>query len=200
MTHYSIEDDGHLLEQIISDDKENARQKKSFSTDDDTLLARPVIGLCTNDAHPTLQGRIQVQWLNNEAFYQQWLPILHGLTFRKNDRVLIQYPVGSTEPIVIGVIDGYAMRPEPKRDQGPQLTLKNDESLKILSAAGETLFEVYPSEHGPVLKLNDINTRFELPGKLCIDAKEIEFIARQGGVRVSASDDVVIEGEEIKLN
>jgi hypothetical protein len=48
-----------------------------------------------------------------------WLPTLHGIPVREGDRVLVTQPSNAPEPVVVGVIDGFAPLPEPQRDVAP---------------------------------------------------------------------------------
>lgn len=193
---FDTKENSYFLEQIITDECES--RAGGFTSNDTSV--RPIIGYCVNVDHPTLMGRIRVKWSIKDKTVEQWLPALQGLTFRKKDRVLLQYPTNSIEPIVVGVVDGHQMRPDLDREMGPSLTIENDESLKILTAKGNKLLEIYSSDAGPVVRINDSDTNLELPGKLRINAKEIELIAKQGSVNISASDNVKVVGEEIKLN
>ncbi len=190
---------GQILERIIDDEMEPRCNALLYPQQ--TLKSNdPVVGRCTDAYHPVLSGRIRVHYEVSGQKLEQWLPTLHGMTFRKNDRVLIQFPQNAEEPIVTGVIDGYEKRPDIERDGGPSLTLENDESVKILSREGARILEVFPSEQGPVIRLCSKDTCIDLDGKLSIRAEEIELFASQGKVALSATDDVVVQGEEIRLN
>lgn len=74
------------------------------------------------------------------------------MTFRKGDRVLVQYPQNSLEPIVTSVIDGFAKRPALQRETGPTITLQLDESIKVKTNDGSLLLEIHKEETGPVVK------------------------------------------------
>ena len=175
-----------LIEEILSD----------HQNDDASLQDKSMIALCIDAQHPVLAGRIKVRL----GATDRWLATLHGMTFRKNDRVLVQYVSNSDEPIVVGVVDGFSKRPKMPRPFGPVLTVEHDESVKVVAANGEGLLEVYCSDEGPVVKLlrNDIHVR--LPGRLSVSATAIALNAEQGGVRIAATDDVEVSGEEIRLN
>jgi hypothetical protein len=187
------------LDRIINDEMERRCSTGLFNRSSE-IAKDPIVGRCIDTLHPVLSGRIQVCWETCGQAIEQWLPTLHGMTFRKNDKVLIQFPRNLDEPIVAGVVDGYAKRPDISRDCGPTLTLENDESIKILSNNGDRIIEVFQSTGGPVVKLCSNDTNIELPGKLTIRAEDIELTATQGSARISATDDVVVQGEEIRLN
>ena len=160
-----------------------------------------LVGECTDDRHPTLMGRVRVRWsAGNGETCEQWVPALHGLTIREADRVLLQHPSNWPEPIVVGVVDGFAVRPETARVPGPQISLAGYEALCISTVDGAKLLEVYHDESGPVVRLLQEDVHLDLPGKLHIDAKSIELEAKMGGITIKAKDDVVVQGEMIDLN
>ena len=177
---------GTLIDQIITEHRPPVRPRSENSA----------IGVCIDAHHPVLGGRIRIRTEAGE----RWLPTLHGATFRRNDRVLIQHVSNSDEPIVIGVVDGFKKRPALPRESGPTLTLENDESVKVVAANGQRLLEVFQSDGGPVVKILNRDTRVRLPGRLSLSAASISLKAEQGGVSISATDDVEVRGEEIRLN
>lgn len=128
------------------------------------------------------------------------MPTLQGLVVREGDRVLLMHAGNYPEPLVMGVVDGFARRPEPERAGGPSIELARDESLRITTKDGEPLLEVHPSLNGPVVRLLKSDVELELPGRLRLSAAAIELDAREGNVAIKAHDDVVVEGEIIHLN
>ena len=162
-----------------------------------------LVGECTDDEHPTLLGRVRVRWTEphrgGEA-REQWLACLHGVTVRRRDRVLLQLPDNWPEPIVAGVVDGFAMRPEARRLPGPTVDLRGDESVRVRGQDGQQLLEIYQEEGGPVVRLLDPDLDLELPGELRIRAEQISLEATRGDVELKASDDVNVQGEMIHLN
>ena len=162
-----------------------------------------LVGECIDDEHPTLLGRVKVRWTeprNQGQAQERWLACLHGVTVRRRDRVLLQLPENWPEPIVSGVVDGFALRPEAARLPGPAVELKADESIKVRSSRGQELLEIFQEESGPVVRLLDPDLDLELPGELRIRADRIELEARRGDVEIKASDDVNVQGEMINLN
>jgi hypothetical protein len=160
----------------------------------------PMIGLCLDTHHPTLLGRALVRVEIDSVEKELWMPTLHGMSIRSMDRVLVQTPKSGIEPIVIGVVDGFKMRPELEHAGGPSLSLLPDESVKVSDADGNELLEVFRDESGPVIRLLSESTNIDLPGKLRISAKSIELAAKDGEAKISASKHVVVEGEMIRLN
>ena len=75
-----------------------------------------------------------------------------------------------------------------------------DESVKVKNPDGTKLLEIYQDRTGPVVKILSDNTHFELSNHLKISAKSIEFIATEGDATLEASDDVIVNGEMIRLN
>jgi len=157
-----------------------------------------VMGECTDERHPSLYGRVRVCWQQNGR-QEAWLPSLHQLSIRAGDRVLIASPENALEPVVIGVVDGSRTR-APQARSGPALSLQRDESLLVCTREGQELLEVYYEESGPVLKLLNRDVDIEMDGDLRISADSIGLLARRGEAQVTASGDVVINGETVRVN
>ncbi len=165
------------------------------------MTTQPSVGDCVADRHPTLLGRNHIRHPDgNGEPVERWLASLYGLPVRTHDRVLLLQPGNWPEPVVIGVIDGFAVRPEMTSSTAANLELRSDEVIRIHGCRGEPLVEVRQQESGPVVRLLSLDVNLELPGKLKVSAKSIELEARQGGVNIAASDDVNVKGEVIKLN
>jgi hypothetical protein len=160
-----------------------------------------LVGEVIDDEHPSLRGRVRVRWVDLEGqTFEKWLPTLQGLPVRVADRVLMITAANWPEPVVTGVIDGFARRPERPRTSAAMLELKRDEVVRVQSAAGEGLVEVFEEDSGPVIRLLKDDVDLDLQGKLRVRAQSIEFEAKQGEARIQASDDVVVKGEVIHLN
>lgn len=169
---------------------------KSPSVDVDGVL----VGLCVDDRHSRLCGRIRVQIEQGAHSRELWIPKVMGLAVRIGDRVLLLRAGNWDELITIGVLDGFAQRPEVERQTAVALELKPDERVRIDSEDGTGLIEVYRGEEGPVVRLLDRDLKLEFPGELHLSAKAICLEARQGQLQLNASDDVVVKGENIRLN
>ena len=159
-----------------------------------------LIATCTDDRHPALQGRVRVQFAGARDDEQTWVPTLQGLAVRVGDRLLLVRPGNSDEWIATGVVDGFARRPVVAPRTAAQLELKSDEALQVVSSAGQPLVEVSQGAAGPVVKLLEPDVQVEFAGKLVVRAEGIEFAATKGQVEITASTDVVIKGELVKLN
>lgn len=160
----------------------------------------PVVAECVDARHPILESRVRVRWTSEAGVVEDlWVPTLRGLALREQDRVLLQ-PVDNHEPIVVGVVDGFARRELPARRPGPTVELKPDETFTVVTERGEVLLDVIRSAEGPVVRLLSKDTQLELPGKLRISASEIELRAERGSIQIEANDDVVVIGEMVRLN
>ncbi len=163
-------------------------------------VAPPCMGECVDDRHPTLQGRVRVLWTDASGERRdRWVPTLHGVAVREGDRVLLVAMAHEAEPVVTGVIDGFASRPAAEA-RGPVLSLSPGESLRVLASDGAPLVELRQSPDGPVVRLLSMDASIELPGRLRLSADAIALHARRGGVEVTATDDVSVQGEVIRLN
>lgn len=164
-------------------------------------VGEPFVADCLDARHPTLQGRALIRWqgMRGEQV-ERWVPTLHGLAIRKGDRLLLQTPHGSSEPIVVGVIDGFLPRPEPERTAAAKIEVKSDEVLQVCSQEGQPLVEIVRDEKGPCVRLLQSDVRVDVKGKLSLSAAEIELTAVKGKVQIQASDDVNVVGETIHLN
>lgn len=161
----------------------------------------PLVGECLDATHPTLVGRVLVRWTTPDGRDERaWLATLHALPVRVGDRVMFQRPANWPEPVVTGVIDGFAARPEPARATAAALTLQRDEALRVVDVRGAALVEVVSGDEGPTVRLLTDDASIELAGGLRVSAARIELVARQGAVRIDAHDDVVVRGEHVKLN
>ena len=176
----------------------------------DNLLAAPprpawpeghVIAVCTEERHPTLTGRIHVRCEDARGrVHESWVATLHGLSVRVSDRVLVLKLTNQSDPIVLGVVDGFSRRPELPELVAHVLEMKRDETMQVNAENGQPLLHITRNQQGPVIRLLQADTQVELPGRLCISARAIEMHARAGSVRIDASDDVEIVGEAIHLN
>ncbi|HEC30859.1 MAG: hypothetical protein DRG59_01340 [Deltaproteobacteria bacterium] len=195
---YGTEDKNLLiLEEIIG----LQRSKRKETRKDQVPEFSTLVGTCLDAKHPALQGRVLVEWkIKSGESYRKWIPTLMGVTVRKCDRVLLSAPGNWTEPVVIGVLDGFALRPPKEKIERASLELERDESITVYAANGEKILEVFYEGSGPVVKLMKEDVEVEMPGKLRLSAKSVNIEAKTGGVKIKASDDVKIEGEVIKLN
>jgi hypothetical protein len=163
--------------------------------------SQSLVGDCLSDRHPVLLGRYLIRYSNGRGEpIERWLASLFGLPVRTHDRVLLLQPGNWPEPVVIGVIDGFANRPETPTTSAANLELRSDEVVRIHGCRGEPLVEIRQEESGPLIRLLSQDVNLELPGKLKLAARSIELKAVQGGVKIAASDDVIVKGEMIKLN
>ncbi|MEZ4453353.1 MAG: hypothetical protein R3B09_28070 [Nannocystaceae bacterium] len=159
-----------------------------------------LLGECLEDRHPVLRGRVLVRVDGPAGERRFWAPTLQGLAIRPRDRVLLIRPGNASEWIVSGVVDGLAARPEPPTRPAATIELKPDESIQVVASSGAPVLEVRPGAEGPVVRLLRADVRVELPGALEIAAGSIALEATEGKVEIKASDDVVVQGELVRLN
>lgn len=186
---------------------ESRRERESVESDVDldAIGASPEIapmevGVCMNEAHPTLAGRVLVRFERDCGTAEQWLPCLLQIRPREGDRVLVVRAAGSPEAIVAGVVDGYRRRVEPEVRAANVRAIKDDESIRIEAADGRGLVEVRASDGGCVVTLLAPDATLSGQGSLAIEADDVAIRARQGAVTISAADDVDVRGEHINLN
>jgi hypothetical protein len=161
----------------------------------------PIVGECLRTDHPTLTGRALVRVREADGSVAElWLPTLQNLALRPADRVLVLVPANHAEAVVVGVLDGFALRPEPRRETSATIALQPDERLVVTAANGQELLEVHLSSKGPVVRLLQPDVDVDVPGELRVRAKAVRLEAKTGRVEVQAQDDVVLRGETIKLN
>lgn len=161
----------------------------------------PFVGDVVAARDPARPGLARVRWCDADGSErEQWLRTLAQVGVRPGDRVLLVSPVGWSEMIVSGVIDGFSSRPAAEPVPAATLALQPDESVRITAADGTPLVEVRQSGSGPVVRLFQADVSVELPGSLRIDARSIELHAKQGGVAIKATDAVVVQGESVRLN
>ncbi len=169
----------------------------------DTLAATsgdPLVAEVMNAKHPTLTGRALLRWQARSGVQETWVAALRGLSIRTGDRVLVIQPSNWDEPLIVGVIDGFARRPRPSREHAATIDLLPDQAVCVRDGQGRPLVEVAQAETGVELRLLSERTAFELDGELAIAAKSVNIRAREGEAKLTASDDVVIEGENVHLN
>ncbi len=160
-----------------------------------------LVGEVVDDRHPSLRGRVRVRWSDLEGqLYERWLPTFQGLPVRVADRVFLQQPANWPEPVVIGVLDGFARRPEVARDERASLELQRDEALRVRTKSGVDLLEVFEGDAGPVVRLLTGDVDLDIPGAMRVRADAITLEARKGQARIEASDDVIVKGETVHLN
>lgn len=173
-----------------------------------------LVGTVIELEHSVWKNRVRVLWSVKEKELAEkpdeepvtetdktaWLPIIKGVVARIKDRVLLVKPEGFEEYIITGVIDGIYDAPQYVAPTSPSLVVQNDEALTICSSNNKALLTIMKHEDQISIKLFEDNISIELPGKLDMKAHEISLKASKGSVSIAAQDDVVIEGELIKLN
>lgn len=161
-----------------------------------------LVAVCVDDRHPDLVGRVKVAWRPSPESeeVERWVPTLQTTVVRTGDRVLLLHPGNGEEPVIVGVVDGFARRADPEPTRRPTVELPDDEALRVVDRAGRPLVEIRTGPEGAELRLVDENVALKVGGRFRIEAEAIEMRAIAGGIDVEASDDVKIRGEVVKLN
>jgi hypothetical protein len=157
-----------------------------------------VVGLCIDDRHPHLPGRVLIRVEDGAQARELWMSGLTHSVIRRGDRVLLQQPANWPEPVVLGVLDGQQARSATAVTAGT-LELQRDEQLTIQDHLGAPLLTIVPTPQGPLLRLARADQSLEIDGRLRVVADAIDMRAR-GHLTLGAGADVVVTGEEIKLN
>lgn len=160
----------------------------------------PVLGLCVATEHPTRSGCVEIEWMGDEGRARGWALCLLGVGVRVGDRVLLGSARGCSEPIVMGVLDGFAERPAASSRAAASAKLGAGEHLSIEDSRGREVVRVTDGEHGPVVRLLSGDVALELDGRLQIRAHEIKLEATLGAVEIEATHDIRLDGEVIHLN
>ncbi len=161
----------------------------------------PMVGRCIEERHPTLQGRVRVAIGDACGETTEcWLPKLQGLAVREGDQVLLTKPSNWSEAVVVGVLDGFASRPETAKSAGAEVSLQPDECLRISNHDGTPLLELQGSVSGPMVRLLSDDVHLQARGALRLSGKSVSLQAEQGEATIEASADVVVQGENIQLN
>lgn len=147
--------------------------------------------------HPTLSQRARVR-LPGGA--ERWALVLAGVALRAGDRVLVASVAGCEEPVVTGVVDGFARRPERPARAAAALRLRPDEVVVVEAPDGAPLAELSARDGAVHLRLLGSGTSLASDGPLRLSGEAVTIEARRGDVTLEASDDVRVRGEVIKLN
>ncbi len=161
---------------------------------------RGFVGSVIAERHPVLLGRVLVRYDRDDVPREAWLPVMRGITARFGDTVLLVDPANWCEPLVVGIIDGFAEETTRPPVVAHRLELRDDEVVEVCDSWGRPLLHVRDGADGPVLSLARADVDLEIAGRLRIRADSLELAALRGAVAIDASDDVVIRGEIIHLN
>lgn len=172
----------------------------SFDAELPLSTGGPLVAECLDNRHPSIVGRVLVRVAPPRgAALERWVPALQGLSIRKGDRVLLQRAENWPEPIVTGVVDGFARRPALSPEVAATIAVLPDEVVRVEASDGTPLVEVRQGEAGAAIRVVEPDVELELPGDLRIKAKRIA-LSSEGEVEIAAADDVNVKGETINLN
>jgi len=114
------------------------------------------------------------------------------------DQVLVVRPEGADRPVVIGTI-GAAPRP-PLRLASGYTVAAEVARVQLHGPDGRLALEIDTAGPAPTVRPVAGDLTLDLEGRLTVAARSIEMQAKLGGVQIKANDDVVVEGERIRLN
>jgi hypothetical protein len=168
-----------------------------------------IVGCCLDDAHPEKIRRYQIAFTNQQGFGEKrWLEAVQGVSVKRLDRVLLVRVRHLPEPIILASLgrdDDQKTPEEPKHSDlevrgNNTVVLHGETPIQIVTHEGRKLAEIGKNRHGPCIRVCQKDMKLDLPGKLSLEAGEIELKARKGDVRIEAEQEVIVEGELIRLN
>jgi hypothetical protein len=198
----AVKEDGAstLLEELLG----AAISGRSETQGRETRAAQILVGEVVDTHHPDLPGHVFVSWTSDRGdACTRWLAYVRGHTPRKGDRVLLQQPANWPEMLVTAIIEGASFgRPvmEEASATGPTLKLPDHERLRIDSASGHPLVEVYGSSQGPVVRLLNQDVTLDIAGKFRLRADTLELEGGNGGIDCRTEADVIVRGRFIRIN
>lgn len=161
----------------------------------DVLVATVVV-----DTHPVMSARVLVTGTDSKnRKFEDWLPCLEGLNVKARDKVLIQRPANTLEPVVTGIVESSHSH-RRQAHSAHSLSLKHNEALTINDHHGKAIIEIVSGDNGPCIMLHTALVELDVAGALRLEADSLQFKARQGEMTLSASGDIKVDGEMIKLN
>jgi len=177
------------------DNAEPTQQAQPELRRGDILVAEVIV-----ETHPVLAGRVLVA--GKDASSQQfelWVPCLAGLDIKAQDKVLLQRPGNMDEAVVTGVLESSQLdRRQARSSQSLDLAL--NQSITINDHHGRALVDVVSGDDGPIVQLHVPMAELDVQGTLRLEADSLALKARQGEMSLSASGDIKVDGEMIKLN
>ncbi len=171
--------------------------------------ASMLVGKCLDDHHPERSGVSLIAFPGEESdsIQEAWLESLSGVRVRRSDRVLLAQPLHWPVPIIFGVlgasgadssadssVSGFEVR------DNNVIVLKGDSPIQVVAHDGRKLVEIGKSLNGPTIRICQRDAAIQLPGKLSIAAAELLLRSHGGDVRIEADQEVVVQGDLIRLN
>jgi hypothetical protein len=164
---------------------------------------------CKRDAKGSPRYEIAVSTPGDEIRSRR-LIALEGLRIEPRDKVLVTSPINSKEAVIIGVLE----RKNESRQESPAVihsespscehqevvTARHGGSIRIVREDGRPLIDICDGENGPIIRLCGDDAQLDVPGHLRIAADKLDLTSRRGDVRIRADEDVVVEGDIIRLN
>ena len=176
----------------------------NFVRDDispETTDAQTVLAKVLADRHPSLDGRVRIEWEEAGECRAAWALSIRGVAPRPRDSVLVALPGNGAEPVVTGILDRLHPEAEPLCERGPDLRVEEGEALRVEGPDGTPWLEVSRGSDGggPRLRFLVEPEGLDMPGVLRLAADMIELSARCE-IRIEAEGDTLVRGETVQLN
>ena len=134
-----------------------------------------------------------------------------GLQVSPGDRVLIAMPANASLGVVTSLLARAGESPPPcetrpaapssSSPNGQSLVLRDEESLCVTTATGQTLIAIERGAGGPIIRLGADALELDMPGELRLVADSLRLTTRRGPISIeSQTDDVIVQGRVIRLN
>ena len=170
-----------------------------------------IVGEIVDTHHPHLPGRIFVRWWETvDRERTAWLHYERHLSLRQGDRVLLAFPSGWGEGVVIGALSrpGETAKVETQTEipssevQSEPITLPLEpgQTIEIVSHEGQPLLSIRQGRNGPIVQLPGDNAELSARRSLRISADSVEIAAGAGGVNVRTEGEAVTRARIIRLN
>lgn len=164
------------------------------------MLATPTtcfIGDCLEADHSQTHSRYQIALpVADGQGGAWWLDAVEGVQPRRGDRVLLMSPANADQPVIVGVLAREDVRQTPKNT----IRLEDHDYVRVTTSDGRPLVEVGKNVHGPVVRLCGRDVQLDVPGHLKIAAGKLDLESRSGDLRINADEEVILEGDMIRMN
>lgn len=159
-----------------------------------------LVGRCLEGTDQHHAGRVLVAFPNRQGQMEsQWLTVLRGVGICPGDDLLLVQPGNWPLPVVLGAIGtGEAAAIQPTVTS--TVEVGKHESIELKTADGATLLAVSAGPSGPVVQLANDDLTLAVRGRLELRAASIDLRAESGAMELRAADDVIVQGDKIRLN
>lgn len=158
-----------------------------------------LVGRCLEGMDQHHAGRVLVAFPNRQGQMEsQWLTVLRGVGIGPGDDLLLVQPGNWPLPVVLGAIGAGEAAGQPTVTS--TVEVGKHESIELKTADGATLLAVSAGPSGPVVQLANEDLTLAVRGKLELRAASIDLRAESGAMELHAADDVIVQGDKIRLN